>query len=218
MIMNSISTPSSSSASPQSADARPNLQLPTASESSRISGWLPPPRLLPQDTAAAAQSQECKTSSRRKRRTYPGSAEALSMLTLRPVFATPVPRHHVKPRAADGTLVVHDRATNEQFVVYSPLNNRLDNARICRVASWFRVEERTNRRGRSRTHFIEGTVMSPKRTVEIIPVSEPERRDGIVGSEPRSQTQVRGRRPLSSTASAPSCRGSSTGRLRAGNG
>lgn len=120
MIMNSISTPSSSSASPQSADARPSLQLPTASESSRISGWLPPPRLLPQDRAAAAQSQECKTSSRRKRRTYPGSAEALSMLTLRPVFTTPVPRHHVEPRAADGTLVVHDRATNEQFVVYSP--------------------------------------------------------------------------------------------------
>ena len=42
------------------------------------------------------------------------------MLTLRPVFTTPVPRHHVEPRAADGTLVVHDRATNEQFVVYSP--------------------------------------------------------------------------------------------------
>jgi hypothetical protein len=42
------------------------------------------------------------------------------MLTLRPVFTTPVPRHHVEPRAADGALVVHDRATSEQFVVYSP--------------------------------------------------------------------------------------------------
>ena len=42
------------------------------------------------------------------------------MLTLRPVFTTPVPRHHVEPRAADGALVVYDRATSEQFVVYSP--------------------------------------------------------------------------------------------------
>ena len=42
------------------------------------------------------------------------------MLTLRPVFTTPVPRHHVESRAADGALVVHDRATSEQFVVYSP--------------------------------------------------------------------------------------------------
>jgi hypothetical protein len=42
------------------------------------------------------------------------------MLTLRPVFTTPVPRHHVEPRAADGALMVHDRATSDQFVVYSP--------------------------------------------------------------------------------------------------
>ncbi len=42
------------------------------------------------------------------------------MLTLRPVFATPVPRHHVAPRAPDGSRLVHDRATSERFVVYSP--------------------------------------------------------------------------------------------------
>jgi hypothetical protein len=42
------------------------------------------------------------------------------MLTLRPVFATPVPRHHVEPRGPDGSRLVHDRATNERFVVYSP--------------------------------------------------------------------------------------------------
>jgi hypothetical protein len=42
------------------------------------------------------------------------------MLTLRPVFATSVPRHHVESRAADGSRLIHDRATSEQFVVYSP--------------------------------------------------------------------------------------------------
>jgi hypothetical protein len=42
------------------------------------------------------------------------------MLTLRPVFTTPVPRHHVESRAADGSRLVHDRATRERFVVYSP--------------------------------------------------------------------------------------------------
>ncbi len=50
----------------------------------------------------------------------PGSREALNMLMLRPVFATPVPRHHVEPRGPDGSRLVHDRATNERFVVYSP--------------------------------------------------------------------------------------------------
>ena len=71
---------------------------------------IPPPGAIP-------KSQDLR---RRRLPTYPGSAEALSMLTLRPVFTTPVPRHHVEPRAADGALVVHDRATSEQFVVYSP--------------------------------------------------------------------------------------------------
>jgi hypothetical protein len=42
------------------------------------------------------------------------------MLTLRPVFATPVPRHHIESRAPDGSRLVHDRATSEWFVVYSP--------------------------------------------------------------------------------------------------
>jgi hypothetical protein len=42
------------------------------------------------------------------------------MLTQCPVLTMPVPRHHVEPRAVDGALVVHDRATREQFVVYSP--------------------------------------------------------------------------------------------------
>jgi hypothetical protein len=36
------------------------------------------------------------------------------------IFAMPVPRHHVEPRAPDGSRLVHDRATNQRFVVYSP--------------------------------------------------------------------------------------------------
>jgi len=51
---------------------------------------------------------------------YPGSAQALAMLTLLPVFATPVPRLHVEPKAPDGRLIVYDRALGEQFVVYAP--------------------------------------------------------------------------------------------------
>jgi hypothetical protein len=51
---------------------------------------------------------------------YPGSAQALAMLTLWPVFATPVPRLHVEPKAPDGRLIVYDRASGEQFVVYAP--------------------------------------------------------------------------------------------------
>jgi hypothetical protein len=50
----------------------------------------------------------------------PGSAAALKMLTLRPVFVTAVPRHHIEPRTADGSRLVHDRATSELVVVYSP--------------------------------------------------------------------------------------------------
>jgi hypothetical protein len=42
------------------------------------------------------------------------------MLTLRPVSTMPVPRHHIESRAPDGSRLVHDRATSERFVVYSP--------------------------------------------------------------------------------------------------
>jgi hypothetical protein len=72
------------------------------------------------EPATAVRSRKGNTSRPRWPPAYPGSAEALCLLTLRPVFATPVPRHHVAPRAPDGKLVVDDRATGEQFVVYSP--------------------------------------------------------------------------------------------------
>jgi hypothetical protein len=51
---------------------------------------------------------------------YPDSARALAMLTLLPVFATPVPRLHVEPKAPDGRLIVYDRALGGQYVVYAP--------------------------------------------------------------------------------------------------
>ncbi len=51
---------------------------------------------------------------------YPNSGQALAMLTLMPVFATPVPRLHVEPKAPDGRLMVYDRASGECFVVYTP--------------------------------------------------------------------------------------------------
>ena len=51
---------------------------------------------------------------------HAGCHDAMRMLTLRPVFATPVPRLRVGPRAPDGTFRVHDRAKSEDLVVYSP--------------------------------------------------------------------------------------------------
>jgi hypothetical protein len=42
------------------------------------------------------------------------------MLTLLPVFATPVPRLHVWPKRPDGRLLVYDRALGQRFVVYVP--------------------------------------------------------------------------------------------------
>jgi hypothetical protein len=120
MTINSISSPSSSSASSRSAVARSRLQVPEASKPPPISGYPPSPVLPPQEPTGTELSQICKASLRRTQPKYPGSKEALSMLTLRSVFTTPMPRHHVEPRAVDGALVVLDRATSERFVVYSP--------------------------------------------------------------------------------------------------
>ena len=120
MIMNSISTPSSSSASPKSVVRRPDPEAPSASVPPPIAEYVPRPRLLSPDAAVPSLSQNCRNSRVRRQPTYPGSAEALSMLTLLPVFTAPVPRHHVEPRAVDGSLMIHDRATSDLFVVYSP--------------------------------------------------------------------------------------------------
>jgi hypothetical protein len=42
------------------------------------------------------------------------------MLTLHPVFATPVPRFHIEPRLPTGTLTVYDRSSNDRVRVYTP--------------------------------------------------------------------------------------------------
>jgi hypothetical protein len=48
------------------------------------------------------------------------SNHALAMLTRQPVFMASLPRFHVKPRGVDGSLLVVDRASEEQFTVYTP--------------------------------------------------------------------------------------------------
>lgn len=50
----------------------------------------------------------------------PHSARTLALLTRQPVTATPIPRVHVGPRGADGTILVDDRATDRTFLVYTP--------------------------------------------------------------------------------------------------
>jgi hypothetical protein len=51
---------------------------------------------------------------------YRNCRQALAMLTLAPVFATPVPRLSVEPRSPDGGLRVLDRATGERYLIYTP--------------------------------------------------------------------------------------------------
>lgn len=58
--------------------------------------------------------------SRRRRAINPSSAQALAMLTRQPIFAAPVPRIHVGPRAADGSVLVDDRISDRKFRVYTP--------------------------------------------------------------------------------------------------
>ena len=48
------------------------------------------------------------------------SAHALAMLTRQPVNSVPVPRFHISPRVVDASLLVADRASGEQFQVYTP--------------------------------------------------------------------------------------------------
>ena len=109
-----------------SSGSLPNVAVKTSAEpskgveSSMQFEEIVPPRAGPAEPLAGVRCQKSKTAKRRWPPRYPGSAEALNMLTLRPVFATPVPRHHVEPKAPDGSRLVHDRATSERFVVYSP--------------------------------------------------------------------------------------------------
>ncbi len=78
-----------------------------------------PPSSGPAASVIGRRSKGQRSARQRPER-VPGCVEALKMLTLRPVFATSVPRHHVDARTADGSRLVLDRATNQQFVVYLP--------------------------------------------------------------------------------------------------
>jgi hypothetical protein len=60
---------------------------------------------------------------RRRRRTNPSSAHALAMLTRQPIFAASVPRLHVGPKGADGSMLVDDRASDRRFRIYTPRRN-----------------------------------------------------------------------------------------------
>jgi hypothetical protein len=44
----------------------------------------------------------------------------VAMLARQSVFVASLPRFHVKPRWVDGTLLVRDRALDEQFKIYTP--------------------------------------------------------------------------------------------------
>ena len=87
--------------------------------------WTPEQEIVPPQPEqvapdAASRLQKTKATRRSRPRRIPGSADALSMLTKCPVVATPIPRHHVERRGPDGSRMILDRATSEQFVVYSP--------------------------------------------------------------------------------------------------
>jgi hypothetical protein len=79
-----------------------------------------PPRPEQAAPDAATRLQKTKATRRSRPRRIPGSADALLMLTKCPVVATLIPRHHVERPGPDGSRMILDRATNEQFVVYSP--------------------------------------------------------------------------------------------------
>ena len=115
-----LQSPGSSSVSRPTKAVKMRAESSNGEEPMTLAGDLVPPRPEPAEPVSGVRPQNCTMARRRWPPRYPGCAEALNMLMLRPVFATPVPRHHVESRAADGSRLVHDRATSERFVVYSP--------------------------------------------------------------------------------------------------
>jgi hypothetical protein len=116
----SLQTPCGSSSSLLGIALKMSTGPSRSEEASRLPGEIVPPRPEPAGPVTRARHHRSKLAKARWPPRYPGCAEALNMLTLRPVFATPVPRHHVAPKAPDGSRLVYDRATNERFVVYLP--------------------------------------------------------------------------------------------------
>ena len=64
-------------------------------------------------SSQAGDGPRRKPGERRRMATNPSSASALAMLTRQPIFAASVPQIHVGPRAADGSILVDDRASNK---------------------------------------------------------------------------------------------------------
>lgn len=56
----------------------------------------------------------------RRRPVAAGCLKALAMLIQNPITHSPVPRMHLAPVKAAGTLIVHDRASGERFRIYTP--------------------------------------------------------------------------------------------------
>jgi hypothetical protein len=118
----SFRAPSSPSVSPTTAAASAasepgNFRTPVYDAHSRPQSCVAPP-------ASTARVEMSQAGKRRRQRKARECQAAMTLLTLRPVFATPVPRLHVEPKAPDGTLLIHDRATSDSFVVYSPRFHR----------------------------------------------------------------------------------------------
>ncbi len=116
---NPVPTDSSSSALMVRGPAGDRVLPANTEDSTRLAGEIMAPS-EPGSPERRDLSRKSRPSTLRWPARYPGCVEALKMLTLRPVLATPLPRHHVEPRAVDGSRLVHDRATSERFVVYSP--------------------------------------------------------------------------------------------------
>jgi hypothetical protein len=76
------------------------------------------PHLTP--TGPVLQPTNGKPVKPRRQAPRASSAHALAMLTRQPVCSADVPRFHVEPRVVDGTLRVDDRASGDQFKVYTP--------------------------------------------------------------------------------------------------
>jgi hypothetical protein len=72
------------------------------------------------ETSTAVQSPDRKRVKPRRSPPSRACSHALKMLLQWPVYAVPAPRLHVGPRIPGGTLIVYDRASGEQFVVYTP--------------------------------------------------------------------------------------------------
>ncbi len=101
------------------ATARPSQLLPS-NETGRPSVPFVP---HPEASQPGERPGGKKPEERRGKATNPSSAQALAMLTRQPIFAVSLPQIHIGPRAADGSRLVDDRATNRRFRVYTP---RLD--------------------------------------------------------------------------------------------